>query len=281
MVLLTSVSSKLASQYIYWRIFHKKLNLKNPQTFNEKLMKLKLERYEGDPLIKKCVDKYSVRSYVAEQGCSDILIPLLGVWNNPKLIPFERLPQQFVLKCNHGCGYNIICTDKDSFNVAHANKMLYKWLHEDFWRKFGESNYKAIEKKIICESFIGTDSMSVPIDYKFYCFHGIAKYVMACCERNSGNPTFFFFDRDWKLVRINHDGIKAPSDFSIPKPEHLEKMFFYADKLSQPFPFVRVDLYETGSNIYFGEMTFTPSAALDTERTPSADKLFCSLLDLS
>ena len=281
MMLLTSLSMRFASQYLYWRIFHRRLNLKDPQTFNEKLMKLKLDMYAKDPLVKKCVDKYRVRDYVVEQECSDILIPLLGVWTRPELIPFEKLPQRFVLKCNHGCGYNIICADKSTFNTAHAKKVLNKWLHEDFWRRFGESNYKAIDKKIICEAFIGTDSMSVPIDYKFYCFHGVAKYVMVCCERDSGNPKFFFFDRTWKLKRINLDGINAPFDFSIPKPEHLNKMFFYADKLSQPFPFVRVDLYEANSKIYFGELTFTPSAALDTERLPEADKLFCSLLDLN
>ena len=278
MAILSSFSFRLASKYLYWRAFHKRLNLKNPGTFNEELMKLKLETYASDPLIARCADKFEVRSYVTESGCPELLIPLLGVWETPEEIPFESLPEQFVLKCNHGCGYNIVCTSKSSLDIPYGKRLLKKWLREDFWRRFGECNYKSIKKKILCEAYIGTDTMPVPIDYKFYCFHGTAQYVMVCCGRSLGKPQFFFFDRKWKLARINQNGISAPDNFSLPKPKRLEDMFSYADRLSAPFPFVRVDMYASDTDIYFGELTFTPAAAVDTARHPKADRLFCNLL---
>ena len=280
MGLLSPISAALASKYIYWRAFGKKLNLKTPATFDEKLMWLKLYKYTNNPLITQCIDKYQVREYVREHGCEDLLIPLHGCWNKITDLRFDRLPASFVLKCNHGCGYNIICPDKSQLDFKATKKKLQKWMKEDFWLRFAESNYKDVEKKIICEAYIGTPSQPVPVDYKFYCFHGKAHYVMVCCERKKVKPKFYFFDRNWSLQRINPDGLAAPKDFSLPEPQHLKEMFTYADKLSGSFPFVRVDLYDSEIGIKFGELTFTPSAALDTSRLPQADALFCDLLKL-
>lgn len=280
MAILSLLSCKAASQYIYWRAFHEKLVLNDPKNFNQKLMWLKLYEYTNNPLITQCVDKYEVRKYVKAQGCEEILIPLLGVWQSPDNIPFDTLPKSFVLKCNHGCGYNIICHDKNNLDFSRTRLLLKKWLKEDFWLRFAEGNYKGINKKILCESYIGTDSLSVPIDYKFYCFHGKAEYVMVCCERIKDHPKFYFFDRNWELQRINTDGLEAPENFRMPRPDRFEAMVQYADKLSSPFPFVRVDLYNVNIGIKFGELTFTPSAALDTSRLPEADRIFCNLLKL-
>ena len=280
MMVLSPLSCRAASKYIYWRAFHKKLNLKKPNTFNEKLMWLKLNVYTNNTLVTQCIDKYAVRQYVQQQGCGELLVPLLGVWECPEDIPFANLPESFVLKCNHGCGYNIICPDKNKLDENKARALLKKWLKENFWLRFAESNYKQIPKKIICETYIGGDDQSAPIDYKFYCFHGKAAYVMVCRERENGVPKFYFFNRNWTLERINPDGIAAPEGFTLPRPKTLDEMFAYADKLSEPFPFVRVDLYSLGMQIRFGELTFTPSAALDTARLSQADRMFCELLKL-
>lgn len=280
MLLLSSISATVASDYIYRRTFHKRLNLKQPKTFNEKLMWLKLNIYKDNKLVTQCVDKYKVRDYVISLGCEEILNPLIGAWDRADEIPFDTLPQKFVLKCNHGCGYNLICTNKAEFNTEQAKRMLCKWMNEAFWRRFAENNYRKVTKKIICEAFIEDGNRRVPWDYKFYCFNGKAEYVMVCCERNEGKVKYYFFDRKWELVRINPDSIAAANDFTLPEPARLHDMFKYADRLSAPFPFVRVDLYAAGEKIYFGELTFTPAAALDTARLPQADTLFSGLLQI-
>lgn len=279
MVVLSRISPYIASKYIYRRIIKKRLQLKKPRTFNEMLMFLKLERYAKDPLVKTCIDKVKVREYISNMGCNELLIPLYGIWNTPDEIPFNQLPRSFVLKCNHGCGYNLICTDKSKLDIKHAVTQLKKWQKEDFWLRYAESNYKNIPKKILAEQYLTDGSSILPKDYKFYCFGGKANYVMVCCHRETGCAEFYFFNRSWELQRINPDGIRAPANFCLPRPNALDKMFEYADKLSQPFPFVRVDLYCIGdTDIKFGELTFTPSAALDTERLPQADELFCKAL---
>lgn len=280
MGILSPLSATLASKYIYWRAFGKRLNLTNPTTFNEKLMWLKLFTYTDNPLVTQCIDKYQVREYLKDHGLEHLLIPLYGYWENADDLLLEDLPDSFVLKCNHGCAYNIICPAKEQLDVHTTKKLLKKWMHEDFWLRFAETNYRNIEKKILCEAYIGTAAQPVPMDYKFYCFHGKAQYVMVCCERELGHPKFYFFDRSWQLQRINRDGLEAPPEFSLPEPWNLQEMFAIADKLSNPFPFVRVDLYDSEYGIRFGELTFTPSAALDTSRLPQADALFFNLLKL-
>lgn len=280
MLVLSPISITLASKYIYRRTFHKKLNLKQPKTFNEKLMWLKLKKYTDSELVTQCVDKYRVREYVIAMGFEDILTPLIGVWNSVEEIAFDMLPDKFVIKCNHGCGYNIICTNKNTLDTEQIKKTLNKWIREDFWKRFAESNYKRVPKKILCETYIENGEKLLPLDYKFYCFYGKAMYVMVCCGRENGRPNYYFFNRDWQLMRINPDSIAATEDLGLPRPKRLSEMFEYADKLAAPFPFVRVDLYEANNNIRFGELTFTPAAALDTNRSPQADALFSSLLPL-
>lgn len=129
---------------------------------------------------------------------------------------------------------------------------------------------------------ITSANWTAPADYKVYCFQGEPQYILVCVGReNDGHPKFFFFDKDWKLARINKDSIDAPDDFSIDKPSCLEELLQYARKLSKPFPFVRVDFYVDGEKIYFGEMTFTPSGGLDANRLPETDYLMGSLVDLN
>ena len=113
---LSTISPTLCSKLLYYRAFRRKLDLQHPQTLNEKLMWLKLNEYEKDPLVVQCADKYRVRDYVKAMGCGEILNELYGVYERPEDIPWDKLPQRFVLKCNHGCGYNILCRDRGSFD---------------------------------------------------------------------------------------------------------------------------------------------------------------------
>lgn len=276
----SGISPVVCSKFLYYKAFHRKLNLKNPQTLNEKLMWLKLNTYRDNALVNQCVDKYAVRSYIKKQGCNELLNELLGVWDKSDEIPFSKLPQRFVLKCNHGCGYNIICHDKNQLDWEEVRHKLDKWLKEDFWRRFAEINYRRVRRRIICEAYIEDSHQNVPVDYKFYCFNGHARYVMVCAFRGEGDVKYYFFNRQWQLERINPASKAAPANFQLPKPARLDDMFEYAERLSAPFPFVRVDLYAVEEQIIFGEFTFTPAAALDTSRLPETDHMFGRILEL-
>lgn len=278
--LLSTISPTLASKMLYKRAFGKKLDLNNPTTLNEKVMWLKLNTYYKNPLVTQCADKYAVRDYVKSCGCEEILNDQIAVWDSVDEIDWDLLPNKFVIKCNHGCGYNIICHDKSNFNIDEAEKKLREWMKEDFWKLSAEVNYKYIKKKIICEKYIETEDGVLPTDYKFYCFDGKADCVMVCVGREAGKPKFYYFNREWELLKYSKDSLKIPADFNITKPKGIDEAFKYADKLSTPFPFVRTDLYLVNGKTIFGELTFTPSGGLDTKRLPDTDLLFGEILTL-
>ena len=275
--LLAPVFPALCSRILFRDAFGRALDLKDPKTLNEKLMWLKLHTYRDNELVTCCADKYRVRQYVEENGLEDILIELYGVWDDPEEIDWDALPDSFVLKCNHASGYNILCKDKNALDIEACKAQLKRWIHLDYWRYLAELQYQHIPKRIVCERMLGDGN---PTDYKIYCFHGKPTYILTCVGRNSGDLAFYFFDPDWKLCRITRDGKKAPKDFFLPKPQNLDKMLNAAAILSKPFPYVRVDLYEDQGNVYFGELTFVPAAALDIGRLPETDDLFGSLLTL-
>lgn len=257
------------------------LNLDNPETFNEKLQWLKL--YDRNPLYTKLVDKYKVREYISEKIGEKYLIPLLGVWDDSDNIDFDSLPNKFVLKCNHNSGLGMcICTDNNKLDVKEVKKELRKGLNQDYYLNGREWPYKNVPRKIIAEKYMVNDSNSNEFtDYKFFCFNGYVDCVMVCLDRNSGDTKFYFFDKDWKLKRLNKRGKEAPKDFTIPKPECIDEMFEIASKLSAGFPFVRVDLYQSYGKIYFGEMTFYPDSGFDRNILPEADLYLGSLIDIS
>lgn len=274
---LSVLSPVLATKVLYFKFFHKRLDLNNPRTLNEKILWLKLNTYNHNPLVTQCADKYRVREYIKSTGCGAILNELYAVWDTPDEIIWDSLPDRFVLKCNHGCGYNIICPDKKKLDTKVAHKQLKAWLKEDYWKLKAEVNYKAIEKKIICEKFIDGENQERLNDYKVYCFNGKAQCVLVCTNKDR---KFYFYDRDWNLLRINPDSKNAPESFSLKKPNRIDQVFRYAEILSEPFPFVRVDFYVENEVIIFGEMTFTPAAGLDTKRLYDTDVYFGDLLKL-
>ena len=263
MAIVSTFSPKLTSKIYYETKLKKKLNLKTPVTFNEKLMWLKLNEYEHNELITQCADKYKVREYVKKCGCNEILNELIGVYDNVDDIDFEKLPDKFVLKCNHAAGYNIICKDKSKLDINKTKKQLKKWMKSNYWKYVAELQYKNIDKKIVCEKFLDSKDGNAIEDYKIYCFNGKPLFCMVCIERNLGKPKYYFMDRDWRLMRINPAGINAPDNFKIDKPACVEKMYMYAEKLSKPFKFVRTDFYDYNGKIIFGELTFTPAGCVD------------------
>ena len=261
-------------------IMKKDLDLENPQTFNEKLQWLKL--YDRNPEYTKIVDKYLVREYIEDQLGEEYLIPLLGVWDDPDDINFDELPDKFVLKCNHNSGLGMyICKDKSKMNIEKVKKELKKGLRQNYYLMGREWPYKDVPRKIICEKYMtDTPESKYFTDYKFFCFNGYVDCVMVCLERFSGDTKFYFFNEKWELQRLNIRGKNAPEGFTIPKPECMDEMFKIAAKLSEGMPYVRVDLYQSNGQIYFGELTLFPDSGFDANILYETDKYFGEMLQL-
>lgn len=239
----------------YRLAFGKKLNLKNPQDFNEKIQWLNL--YSKNEYRIKCSDKYLAREFFIQKGFEEYLPKLLGVYKNALDINFNELPNKFVLKCTHGCGYNVICKDKSKLDVEKAKKDLNRWLKEDFGAEAGETHYSKIEPKIICEEFIEGIGEDVPIDYKIHCFNGVAKFALACIDRYK-DLKLQFYDLDWN--RLEYQSKEWYSTKYVEKPSLLNEMVEISEKLAKDFDFVRVDFFESKGKLYIGELTFTPNA---------------------
>ena len=281
---LTLISPRLNTEFIYFVKFKKRINLKIPKTLDEKIQWLKLNTYLNNPLVTQCADKYAVREYVEKCGCGEILNKLYGVYDRVDDIPWETLPNSFVIKWNFGCGENLIVFDKSKLNIDEAKKKLNNWYktRNTFYLTYSEMQYKGIPPKLVCEKLIETEDGGLPVDYKLYCFSGHADCVLVCSGRNlNGHGTkYYFFDRDWKLLRYNKTGKKAPVGFTIPKPAGVEKLFEYAEKLTKTFPFVRADFYLEKGKVLFGELTFTPCGGFDVNRLPETQKLFGEMVQL-
>lgn len=215
----------------------KELNLKNPQTFNEKQNWLKL--YDRRPEYTIMVDKYKVREYIAERIGSEYLVPLLGVWDSPDEIDFESLPNEFVLKCNHDNGV-IICRDKASFDIDGAKKNLECRLKRDYYRKLREWPYKNVERKIICEKFMSNENREKPLEYKFFCFNGTPKIVLVISERISNLPTTIdAYDLHWNHLSLQNGESPLAGDI-FEKPYDFDNMIRISELFSKDLPFLRV-----------------------------------------
>lgn len=238
-------------------LLKKKVDLKNPKTFNEKIQWLKLHDYPNNDLVIQGADKYRVRKYVEEKGLKNILVPMIADWDNPEKINWEELPDKFVLKCNHGCAYNILCADKSSFDKEDAVKKMKKWMKEDFGAFNIETHYSKIVPHITCEEYLG----ECIIDYKFFCFNGEPKYIYVSSD--------LVHDRQAQIGFFYLDGTKMPlirDDYAQMDIEELppffENMKKDAELLCEDFPFVRVDFFVANNTYYFAELTFTPSGGM-------------------
>lgn len=244
---------------------NQKLKLKEPKTFNEKLQWLKL--YDRKPEYTKMVDKYEAKKYVADIIGEEYIIPTLGVWDKFEDIDFTKLPNQFVLKPTHASGNVFICKNKDEIDYKKLKKTVQKWLKRNYYLVHREWPYKNVKPRIIAEEYM-EDQIGELIDYKVYAFNGQCDYVMVCFDRIKGETKFIYYDRNWNIKKeFSKDGIKYGDTIKIEKPKNLDKMFEFAEILSKNIPFVRVDFYESNGNLYFGELTFYPSAGFDNTRT--------------
>jgi hypothetical protein len=258
----------------------KKLNLKDPQTFSEKLQWLKL--YNRRPEYTTMVDKYAVKEYVASRIGEEYVIPTLGVWDRPEDIEWDKLPNQFVLKTTHGGGSLgvVICKDKATFDFDAAIRRLNSNMHSD-WRIQMEWPYKNVPHRIIAEQYVSPDpNVNDLPDYKFFCFDGEVKGLFVATDRQKEGEDvkFDFFDADY-----NHLPFKQGHQNAIhypPKPQNFELMKKVAARLSEGHPHIRVDLYDVGDRVLFGEITMFHFGGMVPFHPEEWDKIFGNMLNL-
>lgn len=261
---------------IYYEKTGKILNLKNPKTFNEKIQWLKL--YDNSPIKTVLTDKYLARNWIKEKIGEEYLVPLLGVYENFNEIDFDVLPEKFVLKCNHGSGYNLIVTDKSKIDYNDARFEFDNWLKTNFAFLNGfELQYLNIHPRIIAEKYLETEDGVK--DYRFYCFNG--KPLQVWVDIYSGTPAHLrsIFDMNWKKLHFScgwPDGEKQLET----KPKTFDEMKKLASVLSSDFTFVRVDFFEIKNKLYMGEMTFTPMGGFGEFQPPEWDYKMGCLLEL-
>lgn len=256
----------------------KNFNVDNPKTFDEKIQWLKL--YYSTPNRTRLADKYLVREWIKDKIGEKYLIPLLGAYDNFRDIDFDKLPNQFVIKCNHGSGYNIIVKDKSKFDIQDAKKKINKWMKENFAFQSGvELQYMNMKPKIIIEKFIENKSKNDLYDYKFYCFNGVPEYVQFISDRNGHDIKMSFYDMDWKKQSFYNNYQFDPS--IKPCPESFAEMKKLASILSKGISYVRVDLYQLDDgSIYFGEMTFSPASGSMVWSSSDIDMKLGSMIEL-
>ena len=260
-----------------YRVFiGKKLHLKNPNGFNEKLQWLKL--YDRKPNYHAMADKYLVRDYIKNVIGEEYLVPIVGVWDKFEDIDFNSMPDKFVIKCTHDSGSAVVCKDKSSFDWEAARKKITRCLNRDMFYWGREWPYKGLTPRIICERFLdnGTGDLE---DYKFMCFNGEPKMVFTCTERRSEDGLkVTFFDMDWnKLPFYRH---YPASSKQIEKPSQYNKMIQLAKMLSKNIPFVRIDFYEVKGQVYFGEITFYPGCGFEEFHPDEWDEKLGNLIKL-
>ncbi len=233
----------------------KKLRYRNVTDLNEKLFWL--ERYWRHPLVARCTDKLLAREYVESCGYGELLNQLYGVYDSPEAIDFDALPNQFVLKCNHGCGYNLFCPDKASFDTGAARRQLRTWLGETFGRSSAEWHYAHIRPRIFAERFIPHDEYG-SMDYQIYCFNGSPSFFLVRNDRGGKLPLghALTYSLDWRKLPYRIGEEEVAEGFS--EPAYRETLIACAATLCRPFPFVRVDFYGLENMFVFGELTFSP-----------------------
>lgn len=273
---ICSLSPTLTVYVRYLLRFKRLPNLKNPQDLNEKILYLKLKTDTSQWVL--LADKYRVREYVKSCGLESVLIPLYGAWANVDDIPFDNLPQQFVLKANNGDGKGTnVKVDKAKMtyeNWSMLKKSLHGWLtSKNIGALSGEPQYRGIKPMIIAEELLPCSEGEISlIDYKLWCFNGEPYSFFVCSERQADgfHATVDCYDVNWNR---HPENMKASPHMKVatnalPRPSCLEEMIEAARILSKPFPEVRVDMYEVNGKVYFGEMTFTSLSGMMDYYTP-------------
>ena len=260
---LNWVPDSLYLKVLYRVIMGRKLNLKNPKEYNEKLQWLKLN--DRKPEYSTMVDKYEVRGYIEDLLGDKYLIPCLGIYDSVDDIDIDALPDRFVLKCTHDSGSVEICKDKSSFDIEGARHRLSQAMKRNYYATYREWPYKYVKPRIIAEGYLEGDGGDLK-DYKVMCFNGEAKIIEVHENRfvEGKVHTQTFYDREWSIVPVSQECIGTKRcDVPCRRPELLDTMIELSEKIAKDMYHVRVDWYVVGDSLYFGEITFFDGSGFD------------------
>ena len=253
-------------------------NIDKPKTWCEKMAWLQIN--DDVDLRAKCADKILVHEYSVEKIGKDICVPIIKIYNSPNEIDFSKLPNKFVLKCNHGYNFNIICRDKSKINMYECVEKMKQYIGTPFGEKSIEPHYLKIKRKCYAETFIENPGQFEVTDYKFLCFNGKPKYCQILNGRHTDDFHLNYYDMDFKFVPISRIDVMNNPQKPDKKPECFDTMKEYAIKLSSDFRFVRVDFYEVDGIVYLGELTFTPATGFIKWTDPNIDRMFGDMIKL-
>lgn len=255
----------VAAQITYLKHWRKMIHWNGPKSLDERLLVLHCREYRKNETITMCTDKYKVRKYIEKCGYKHILTKLYGVYDHASQIDFDILPDSFVIKCNHGCGYNIIVKNKAQMNRMMEIEKLNKWMSVNYGIRRDERVYTEIQPKIIIESLIETYDGNLPTDYKFISSYGRVICCLLVIDRGS-DAKLILLDKNFRRLKYikETESFKEylEDDYDKYKPKTYDEMWNIASDLSKDFPFVRVDLYDSNGIPFFGELTFSPHGCI-------------------
>ena len=275
---------KTRARVAYRVAYGKKCNLKTPQTFSEKLLWLSLNTYRNNPMVLKLCDKYLVREYIREKVGDGYLNDLYQVYNAIEDIHFDELPDSFALKVSQGCTTNIFCEDRKKFDRVTFEATLAEWskgqkLYDKMMADIGGVPVSELKKYYICEKLLKEPGKKSPTDYKIYCFRGVPKAILVISDRFE-KKTGLFMTPEWKVLSELTGHYRKPASV-YKRPDSLDDMLYAARKLSEGFPFVRVDMYDIDGKAVFGEMTFFPNGCIHLQETDVDGRSMGELLDIT
>ena len=256
---------RLAAKH-YYDTFGRKLDWKAPKDLNEKINWLKF--HSDTSRWADLADKYKVRDYIVSKGYEDTLVRLFGAWEHPDAIDWDALPEKFIMKMNNGSGDAVICHSKASFDKDAALAGIRKSFRHRFGIMTAEPHYLEIHPMVIAEELLDArrqtaKSLSL-VDYKIWCLNGKPECIFVVSNRDGASMEVMTYGLDWHarpecIVPSDHYCLMKED---IPRPENLDFMLRMAADLSEGFPQMRVDLYEVGGKVYFGELTLTSASGL-------------------
>lgn len=271
------VRSDYIAAVILYTVYHKRFSLLLGQnTFSERIV---LRNARPNPIFRILSDKYEARKFVETRVGSKHLIPVYSIIDDVADFDFSSLPSSFVMKATHGSGWVKLVQDESKEKTEDLRMLAESWLAENFYRSSREAQYKSIKPRVMFEKLLLENDVPVN-DYKIHCFrkNGHLTQIIQVHSDRFGSHKVNLFSSDWKPLGISHGRASAPAEI-IKKPDHLENLLDIANRLSTGINYVRVDLYISSNQIFFGELTFTPGAGLLRFHPKQADRQWATLFD--
>ncbi len=251
---------KIYLQYYFAQRMGYFMDFNKPKTFNEKIQWLKL--YDRKPIYTTMADKVEAKNWVAGRIGDEFIIPTIAIYKKFDEIEFEKLPQQFVMKCSHDSGSVVICKDKSSFDFNNARNVIETGLNRNWYIIGREWAYKNVKPRILIEQFMVDKYHNDLTDYKFYCFNGVPKFLYVSYGLADHDSAMInYMTLDWQFAPFHRPDF-AEYNVLPPRPTTFNQMIHLARSLSEGTTFLRVDLYEINEHIYFSELTFYPGCGM-------------------